>query len=62
LIVIDTVTRSSGMLEQRLHVGDRVDGNAGFADFAARLRCVGIVAELRRKIERDRQPRLTALE
>ena len=48
--------------EQDLHVGDRVDRDAGAPDLAERARVVGVVAELRRQVERDRQPRLTALE
>ena len=54
LMVIETVTRSSGMpSKQRFHVRNGVDRDADLSDFAARLRRIGIVAELRRKIERD---------
>ena len=44
------------LVEQRLDVFDRVDRDADLADLAARLRRVGVVAELRRQIERDREP------
>ena len=49
-------------VEQRLHVGERVDRDAGAADLALRERVVRVVAELRREVERDREARLPALE
>ena len=49
-------------VEQDLHVGERVDRDAGAADLAERARVVGVVAELRRQVERDRQPRLPVVE
>ena len=48
--------------EQDLHVGERVDRDAGAPHLAARERIVGVVAELRRQVEGDREPRLAALE
>ena len=48
--------------EQDLHVRDRVDRDAGAADLADGARIVGVVAELRRQVERDREPRLTVVE
>ena len=49
-------------VEQNFHIGDRVDRDARFADFAARLRRVRIVAELGRQIEGDREAGLSAFE
>ena len=49
-------------VEQHLHVGERVDRDAGAADLAERARVVGVVAELRRQVERDREARLPAVE
>ena len=49
-------------VEQELHVGDRVDRDARTADLPGGARVVRVVAELRRQIECDRQPHLTALE
>ena len=49
-------------VEQQLHVRDRVDRNAGSADLAERTRVVGVVAELRRQVEGDREAGLAALE
>ncbi len=49
----DAVERDLG--EERLDVGDRIDRDADFADFAARLRRIGVVAELRRQVEGDRE-------
>src|SRR5205823_869345 len=49
-------------IEQDLHVRDRVDRDAGPAHLALRARIVGVVPELRRQVERDRQPVLPALE
>ena len=56
----DRVQRDA--LEQPLHVLDRVDRDAGPADLALRARVIGVVAHLRREVERDRQPRLSVLE
>ena len=39
-------------VEQRLHVFERVDGHADFADFAEGERMIGVKADLRGKIER----------
>src|SRR5207253_7752476 len=43
-------------------VRDRVDRDAGAADLAERARVVGVVAELRRQVEGDREAGLAALE
>ena len=48
-------------VEEHFHVGQRVDRDAALADFAARLRRVGVVAHERRHVERDREPVLTLL-
>src|SRR5439155_2274721 len=48
--------------EQELHVGERVDRDARPADLAGRPRVVGVVAELRREVERDGEAGLAALE
>ena len=56
----DLVERDA--VEEQLHVGDRVDRDAGAPDLAERARIVGVVAELRRQVERDREARLPALE
>ena len=48
--------------EQDLHVGERVDRDAGPADLALGERIVGVVAELRRQIEGDREPGLAVRE
>ena len=40
----------------------RVDRDAGPPDLARGARVVGVVAELRRQVERDREPGLAALE
>jgi hypothetical protein len=54
-MVIDTETLSSGMLvEQDLHVLDRVDRHAGLADVAGHARMVGVVAAVGRQVEGDR--------
>ena len=47
----DAVERN--IFEERLHIGDAIDGDADLSDFAARLPGVGVVPELRRKIERN---------
>ena len=49
-------------LEQSLHVGDRVDRDAGPPDLALGERVVRVVAELRREVERDGEPGLAAIE
>ena len=43
-------------LKQRFHIGERGNRHAALADFAQRLRIVGIVAHQRWKIERYGQP------
>ena len=54
LIVIDVDTRSSGIpSNSSRHVLDRVDRHADPPDLAGRERVVGVVAHLRRQIERD---------
>ena len=50
----DLVQRDA--VEQDLGVGQRVDGDADPADLLAVLGVVGVVAALRRQVERDRQP------
>ena len=42
-------------VEQRRHVFERVDGDADPADFTGGKRMVGVVAHLRRQVERDAQ-------
>ena len=49
-------------VEEQLHVGDRVDRDAGAPDLAGRALVVGVVAELRRQVEGDREARLPAVE
>ena len=49
-------------VEQHLHVGERVDRDAGPPDLALGARIVGVEPELRRQVERDREPGLPALE
>ena len=49
-------------VEEELHVGERVDRDAGPPDLAGGARVVGVVAELRREVERDGEPGLPALE
>ncbi len=49
-------------VEEDPHVLEGVDRDAGPPDLAGRARVVGVVAELRRQVERDREPRLPALE
>ena len=56
----DAVERDA--VEDDAHVGDRVDRYARAADLAPRHRVVGVVAELRRQVERDREPGLPELE
>ena len=63
LMVIEVVTsRKRNTVEQRLHVGQRTDGHAAFADFALGQRIVGVVAHQRRKIESHREPGLALRE
>ena len=47
-------------VEQQLHVGERVDRDAGAPHLALGARVVGVEAELGRQVERDREPRLAA--
>ena len=54
------VERDAG--EQRAHVVDRVDRDAGHADIARDARMIGVVAAMGRKIERDRQALLAGRE
>ena len=49
-------------VEQHLHVGERVDRDAGAPDLARGVRVVRVVAELRRQVECDREAGLAALE
>ena len=56
----DAVERDA--LEQHLHVRERVDRDPRAADLALGERVVGVVAELGREVERDREAGLTALE
>ena len=46
------------LVEEDLHVLDRVDGHAGLADVAHHALVVGVVAAMRRQVEGDRQPLL----
>ena len=63
LIVIEVVISPMSMpSKSSLHIGERVDRNAAFADFAARLRRIRVVAHQRRHIEGDREPVLALLE
>ena len=48
--------------EEDLHVRDRVDRHAGAPDLAECARIVGVHAELRRQVERDRKTGLAVLE
>ena len=50
------------LVEQQLHVGNRVDRDTGAPDFAHGARIVGVVAELRRQVEGDGETGLAALE
>ena len=49
-------------LEERLHVVERVDGDALAADLAERAGVVGVVAHQRRHVERGREPGLAVVE
>ena len=49
-------------VKQRLHVVERVDGDALAADLPERQRMVGVVAHERRHVERRRQPLLAVVE
>ena len=56
LIVIDVETLlERNTREERFHVGQRIDRDADAADFALRERVIGVVAHLRRQIERHAQ-------
>ena len=56
LIVIDVfISLDRDAVEQLAHVAEVVDGHADLADLAARLRRVGVVADLRGQVEGDRQ-------
>ena len=48
--------------EERLHVGERVDGDALAPDLAERARVIGVVAHQRRHVEGGREPGLAVLE
>ena len=56
----DAVERDA--VEQRLHVGERRDGDAALAHLAERQRVVGVAAHQRRQVEGDRQPAAAVLE
>ena len=63
LIVMEVLTRSRGMsVEERLHVLDRVDGNAHPPDLALGQGIVGVVADLGGQVEGDAQAGLALLE
>ena len=63
LIVIDTDTSPRSMpVEQRLHVVERVDGDALAADLAERARVVGVVAHQRGHVEGGREAGLAVVE
>ncbi len=63
LIVIDVeISIERDAVEQRLHVGERVDGDADLADLARGHRVVGVVAGLRREIERGGEAGLAVLD
>ena len=49
-------------VQERFHIGNGVDGDAHLADLAARLRRIGIVAQLRRQIEGHGEPGRATLE
>ena len=50
------------LVEERLHVGERVDRHADLADFTFGDRIVGVVADLRRQVEGARESRCTCLD
>ena len=56
----DLIERNT--VEQRLHVGQRGNGDAALADFTLGTRMIRIVPHQRGEIERDRQAGLPALE
>src|SRR5207245_3970302 len=56
----DLIERDPG--EEELHVGERVDRDAGPSHLADGARVVRVIAELRRQVEGDAQAGLTALE
>ena len=49
-------------LEERLHIGQRVDGNAAMADLAAAGGCVRVLAHQSRHVEGDRQAGLAVFQ
>src|SRR3990170_8603852 len=49
-------------VHDRAHVAERADGNSDSSDLAARHRMIGVVAGLRRQVERDGQAGLTLRE
>ena len=49
-------------VEEELHVRDRVDGHSGPPHLPERVRIVGVVAELGREVEGDREAGLPSLE
>jgi hypothetical protein len=53
LMVIEVEMRSRGCREEALHVLDRVDGHADFADLAEGHGLVGVVADLGGQVEGD---------
>ena len=57
LMVIDVeICGQVNAIEEPLHVFDRIDGHADFADFSDGQRIVRIEADLRRQIKRHREP------
>ena len=56
----DLVQRDA--VEEQLHVGDRVDRDTGPPHLAHGARIVGVVPELRREVEGDRETGLATLE
>ena len=49
-------------MEERLHVGNRVNGDTDAADLTLRLWRVGVVAHLRWQVEGNRETGLTLLQ
>ena len=63
LIVIDVETSlERDVVEQDLHVGERVDRDPDATDLGGRLRMVRVVAHLRREVERYRQSGLPGVQ
>ena len=52
VIEVETCSRRDA-IEERLHVFERIDGDADFSYFAWRERVIGIHADLRGQIEGD---------